>query len=95
MPTFMPGTTEPTRQPEVSSEMDRLSIQCEQLDKGLADLEQRLMTVLNQRAEEPTKSETGQIEQVRVPLAQAIRDKSSHLVVLNMRLQSIIDRVEV
>jgi len=83
----------PDRQPEVSSEMDRLNIQCERLDNGLTDLEKRLMTVLAQRSDE--KGETGQSEPVRVPLAQAIHDKGSHLILLNDRLQSIINRIEV
>lgn len=94
MPTYMPETQLPARQPEVSSEMNRLSEQCELLDKGLSDLEGRLMTVIAQRAEGGA-SDVGQPEPVRVPLAQAIHDKGSHLMLLNDRLQSIINRVEV
>jgi hypothetical protein len=84
----------PDRQPEVSSEMDRLRIQCERLDGGLEELEKRLMTVLAQRAENGI-GEVGQPEPVRVPLAQAIHDRGNHLILLNDRLQSIINRIEV
>jgi hypothetical protein len=84
------------RQPEVSTEMDRLHIQCEVLDKGLSELELRLTTILAQRIDLDNKKELGgHPEPIRVPLAQAIRDESNTLVLLNERVQSIISRIEV
>jgi hypothetical protein len=82
------------RQPEVSSEMERLASISEQLDKGVQELEQKLNTVLAQRAETGQNS-AGNPEPVRVPLAQAIHERAQHLATVSERIQSIINRLEV
>jgi hypothetical protein len=88
------GPVTAPKQPEVSSEMERLMAQCETIEKQISQLETRLATVLAQRAE------TGQAdakvpEPVRVPLAQAIHGRVKHLSDLSDQLQSIINRIEV
>lgn len=82
------------RQPEVSSEMERLTTQCKMIDEQLAQLEQKLNTVLAQRADKGAEV-TSAPEPVRVPLAQAIHDRVHHLSLLSDQLTSIINRVEV
>jgi hypothetical protein len=89
-----PPATAAQRQPEVSCEMERLTTQCETLDKQFSELETKLMTVLAQRGE-GNVSDQKNPEPVRVPLAQAIHDRVAHLSQLSDRLQSIINRIEV
>lgn len=84
----------PARTPEVSNEMEQLASQCEVLDKGIAELELRLMTVIAQRSEDAVASNKTP-EPVRVPLAQSLHDRALHLTLINDRVRSIMNRLEV
>lgn len=83
-----------TRSPEVSREMERLTRECEALNKNLDELETKLLTVLSIPKAVEGGSQSAP-EPVRVPLAQGIYDRAQHLSRVNDQLQSIINRIEV
>jgi len=88
------GQAATCRTTEVQGAQEVLLKSCEELGMVAADLESRLHPVLAQRAEDAQK-EPSQPQPLRVPVAQAIYDRSAQVYGVTKALRSILDRLEV
>lgn len=88
------GASVGKRMPQVAAENEQLKREIEHCFKSVADLEQRLVTIIKPETPKPT-SEIKETSQATVPFAVDLRVSVDRVRVLGNSISSIINRLEI